>query len=150
MGAEDIKAATGGGPAVPSPGGDVTPSDASVVVETVGQNARADGLGEEEVAKVKEGARQQMEKSARPAPTVTSDAQTTPTVNSGDPISVQQLAVAKESAGYLREIVTILRQRPQAMQPSPATSAASAPGSASRNIAVEQPARQLDVGRKRA
>lgn len=150
MGADDIKAATGGGPAVPSPGGDATPSDASAVAETVAQNARADGLGEDEVEVVKNKALQRAKQTAQPAPTVTSDAQTTPTVNSGDPISVQQLAVAKESAGYLKEIVTILRQRPQAMQPSPASSAASAPGSASRNIAVEQPARQLDVGRKRA
>lgn len=150
MGADDIKAATGGGPAVPSPGGDVTPSDASVVVETVGQNARADGLAEEDVAKVKEGARQQMEKSVRPAPTVTSDAQTGSTVNSGDPISVQQLAVAKESAGYLKEIVTILRQRPQAMQNGPANPASTAPGSASRNVSITQPAPQLDVSRKSA
>lgn len=150
MGADDIKAATGGGPAVPSPGGDVTPSDASLVVETVGQNARADGLTEEDVAKVKEGARQQMEKSPRPAPTVTSDAQTGPTVNSGDPISVQQLAVAKESAGYLKEIVTILRQRPQAIQNGPANPASTAPGSASRNVTITQPAPQLDVSRKTA
>lgn len=150
MGADDIKAATGGGPAVPSPGGDVTPSDASVVVDTVGQNARADGLAEEDVAKVKEGARQQMEKSVRPAPTVTSDAQTGSTVNSGDPISVQQLAVAKESAGYLKEIVTILRQRPQAMQNGPANPASTAPGSASRNVSITQPAPQLDVSRKSA
>ncbi|EAA4127641.1 hypothetical protein DO649_26230, partial [Salmonella enterica subsp. enterica] len=108
MGADNVKAATSGGPAVPSPGGSSAGGDASTIAETVATGARNEGLPEEDVEKVKEGAVQRAAATSKPAPVVTSDAQNGPTLSSGDPISVQQLAVAKESAGYLKEIVTIL------------------------------------------
>lgn len=147
MGADNVKAATSGGPAVPSPGGSSAGGDASVIGETVAAGARNEGLPEEDVEKVKEGAVQRAAATSKPAPAVTSDAQNGPTLSSGDPISVQQLAVAKESAGYLKEIVTILKQRPQPVQNTVSSKPTAPAGSASRQMSVEQPARQLNVRR---